>query len=310
MKAKNVLQATRIILARHAGEVPRERAPALEALPGVRPDERRHEHGVRRAHHRRGHAYLPCREPHGLAPGGTCARSRIASSSSCRRNSAPTRTTGCCCTDATSARRGGPCARSARYGTSAFIATKPNRDRRLFLRDEEVRQRAFEALRRCESDGSESVGCGWIVRPMSAASRPVRWRARSPAIRSPLRADDSAADRRGAVAASNEELGASLVTIQRERAAAREPGEGGLARAFRPAVSPRPSVTPTQATSGSVRTTAGMARLSKAAGFAGNDLGRDFRLAGGLVGQHRLPTTSPMAKMCGTVVRSCPSTGM
>ena len=34
MKAKNVLQATRMILARHAGEVPRERA-ALEALPGV-----------------------------------------------------------------------------------------------------------------------------------------------------------------------------------------------------------------------------------------------------------------------------------
>jgi len=34
MKAKNVLQASRMILARHAGEVPRERA-ALEALPGV-----------------------------------------------------------------------------------------------------------------------------------------------------------------------------------------------------------------------------------------------------------------------------------
>jgi endonuclease-3 len=34
MKAKHVLEASRTILARHGGEVPRERAP-LEALPGV-----------------------------------------------------------------------------------------------------------------------------------------------------------------------------------------------------------------------------------------------------------------------------------
>ena len=33
-KARNVMEATRLILARHGGEVPRERA-ALEALPGV-----------------------------------------------------------------------------------------------------------------------------------------------------------------------------------------------------------------------------------------------------------------------------------
>ncbi len=34
MKARNVIAATRMILERHGGEVPRERA-ALEALPGV-----------------------------------------------------------------------------------------------------------------------------------------------------------------------------------------------------------------------------------------------------------------------------------
>ncbi len=43
---------------------------------------------------------------------------------------------------------------------------------------------------------------------------------------------------------------------------------------------------------------------------AGDHLGRHLALVGRLVGQHRPPTMSPMAKMCGTLVRICSSTAM
>ena len=61
----------------------------------------------------------------GLAPGTERARSR-GSPRQGRAGGIPrrTRTTGCSCTGATSARRGSRCARSARSGTSASIATR------------------------------------------------------------------------------------------------------------------------------------------------------------------------------------------
>ena len=89
-KAENILKTCRILLDEHGGEVPRRRE-ALGSAARRRPQDRQRgaEHRLRRADHRRGHAYLPGVQPHGDRPrqdaaqgGGTrcCARSRTTSS--------------------------------------------------------------------------------------------------------------------------------------------------------------------------------------------------------------------------------------
>ena len=75
---------------------------------------------------------------------------------------------------------------------------------------------------------SDSVGCGWIVRPMSAASAPIS--IASADLRDQLAgiaADDAAAEHAMRLRIE-QQLGEALVAADRERAAARDPGEQAL----------------------------------------------------------------------------------
>ena len=64
-KAENIIKTCRILIEEHGGQVPRARE-ALEKLPGVGRKTANviPQHRLRRAHHRRGHAHLPRRQPH------------------------------------------------------------------------------------------------------------------------------------------------------------------------------------------------------------------------------------------------------
>jgi len=119
-KAKNIVEASRLIVERHGGEVPRDRA-ALEALPGV---------GRKTANVILNTAFgepTIAVDTHifrvAIAPGSRAARTSVPwkknSSRPCRRTFARMRTTGSSCTDATCARRAGQIARPASSGSCA-----------------------------------------------------------------------------------------------------------------------------------------------------------------------------------------------
>ena len=95
-KAKNLMKTCAALVAEHGGEVPRDRE-ALEALPGVG---RKTANVILNtafgeADDRRGHAYLPRREPHrSRARRQRCAPSRTSSCASRPTSSSSTRTIG------------------------------------------------------------------------------------------------------------------------------------------------------------------------------------------------------------------------
>ena len=76
-KAKNVVALSRILVENHGGIVPSDRA-SLEALPGVRPQnrQRRAERGVRRKHDGGRHPHPAARQPHRARPRQDAPRRR------------------------------------------------------------------------------------------------------------------------------------------------------------------------------------------------------------------------------------------
>ena len=75
---------------------------------------------------------------------------------------------------------------------------------------------------------SESVGCGWIVSPMSSASAPISMRVHRLGDQlAGVDADDAGAEQRR-VSGSKSSLVMPFVAAERQRAAGRRPGERRL----------------------------------------------------------------------------------
>src|SRR5215472_8450301 len=130
---------------------------------------------------------------------------------------------------------------------------------------------------------SDSVGCAWMVTARSSAVTAVSMASAASAISSPAPGPTMPTPITRLEAAST----ISLVSPSlRPMVAARPEAahENFATLTSRPAGA---SITPHQATSGSVKTTAGTATLSKA-GPARDALGRHFALAHGPVGEHGL----------------------
>ena len=111
---------------------------------------------------------------------------------------------------------------------------------------------AFEDASAPRPIDSDSVGCGWIVRPMSTASRAHLDRERDLADQvARVRADDAAADdpvRR----VVEQELREAFVAAVGDRASGRRPREERPCSTLMPFAFASSSVTPAQAISGSV----------------------------------------------------------
>src|SRR5690242_5037546 len=156
---------------------------------------------------------------------------------------------------------------------------------------------------------SDSVGCGWIVLPMSVASAPISIASAISLTRSPACVPTMAPPTTRCVASSNRSL---VKPSSRPLAMARpDAAQGKTAfRTFTPLAFASSSVSPTQATSGSVYATDGITRASK------NDFSPAAASAAtcpsctALCASIGCPTMSPIAKMCGTLVRICASAGM
>ena len=157
---------------------------------------------------------------------------------------------------------------------------------------------------------SESVGCGWIVSPISDASAPISIASATSATSSPaFGADDAAAD--DAVGRIIEQqLGHALVAPERQRASAGGPGEAALVVFHALGL----CLVLGQPDPGHFRIGVGDRGDHfgvEEAVSARRRLGRHLALrATALWASIGWPTTSPMAKICGTLVRICLSTGM
>src|SRR6185295_6043222 len=148
---------------------------------------------------------------------------------------------------------------------------------------------------------SPSVGCGWMVLPMSVASAPISTASASSLMRSPAPVPTMPPPTMRWVCASKMSL---VKPSSRALAIARpEAAQGNLATpTLRPAFFASSSVTPTQAISGSVYATEGMTRASKCAFSPAMASAATWPSCTALCASMGFLATSPMAKMCGTLV--------
>ena len=135
---------------------------------------------------------------------------------------------------------------------------------------------------------SESVGCGWIVSPMSAASAPISIASPTSAIRSPAFVPTIPPPMTRCDSRVEQQLRESLVAPDRERAPARGPGEHRLFEGH----AARPGVRLGEPDPGDLRIRVGDRRndarvevaLESGGGFRG-----DLAFVRRLVSEHRLP---------------------
>ncbi len=146
--------------------------------------------------------------------------------------------------------------------------------------------RALERFGR-ERIVSDSVGCGWTVRPMSSASAPISIASAASAIRSPAFGPTMPAPSRR-----------SLVLVEQQLGQALGAGEPSARPRGRPGKAPLPYLMPLRLGLGLGQADPGDLGIGvgdrgdapgvEEAVLAGGDLGRDLGLVGRLVREHRL----------------------
>ena len=181
---------------------------------------------------------------------------------------------------------------------------------RFLLRHVQVGDRALEHLGRHADRSRDSVGCGWMVRPMSSASAPISIASATSAIRSPAFVPTMPPPTMRCVASSNSSLVKPSSRPSAERAAGRGPRE--LALAVLDALAPWP-----RSRSGRPRRPRDRCRRPTGSPWRRRTLFWPAATSAAtlpsciaLCASIGWPTMSPMAKMCGTLVRICLSTGM
>ena len=160
------------------------------------------------------------------------------------------------------------------------------------------------------SASRSASGCGWMVSLRSVAFAPISIASTPSAISSPAPGADEPDAQHALGLRIEDQLGQAVGAVERDRAAGRAPRELGDRRPRGRSFAACASVSPAQASSGSVKTTAGIARGSKPTFSPAITSTATRPSCDALCASIGSPATSPMAKIDGSAVRRCSSTTM